>query len=666
MGYRPDIDGLRAVAVLLVVLFHAGASALSGGFVGVDVFFVISGFLITGIVDREIQNQRFTLAAFYRRRILRIMPALFATAWATTAVAAAILLPSDFAAFGKSLIAVTLSVANVYFWRANGGYFGENAQEVPLLHTWSLAVEEQYYLVWPVALAFLSRRLSRRALVVLVSLVALASLVLAEWSHEFTIGAGYYLLPTRVFELTTGSLVALTWNGLPRIRPLANSLLSMGGLLSILWSAIGLSEGDRFPGINALYPTVGTAMLIVSGRDTATLLTRVLSLRPLVFVGLISYSLYLWHWPVVVFVRYAGLDPTLLLSSAIVTVSILLAWLSWKYVETPFRQPGALTFGQVFSRRFAVPALLTVATGAAIWVAAGFPARFSPEIAAMDAALSSRPDVIRGHCHSSARDADEPPSPDCRFGTRGTARHTAFLFGDSYANHFTGFLGVLAEQAHVSVLDYTMDACQPVAGIRWGRSPFFGDSCQARNALAIEYLNSHPVDYVVLAGRWPSGHSGTAVARGQPEVWDGNARVADWQSYQSLFVQGLDRTFAAITSAGAVPVVIKSGVPTRRSPKCPVVKAYLVPWLECRARQDELPFSDQLVDDALRALGSKYPGVLVIDPKRAMCQNGMCESTIGGVPLYRDAVHLNHEGSRALGAEYARLHGNPFMSAPVR
>jgi peptidoglycan/LPS O-acetylase OafA/YrhL len=662
-SYRPDIDGLRAVAVLMVLFFHAGISGIPGGFVGVDVFFVISGFLITRIVDRECQQREFTYTSFYRRRILRIMPALFLIAWVTTALCAFILLPSDFASYGKSLLAVTFSVANVFFWRENGGYFAQNAQEVPLLHAWSLSVEEQYYLVWPLCVALGSRFLSRRALLGLTVALIVVSVGLAEWLPEFTLGAAYYLLPTRMYELLIGSLLALAWDALPDGAPRRNAVLSLGGLAAVLWSAVSLTEADRFPGVVALVPTLGAGALILSGKGAPGVVNRALALRPMVFIGLISYSLYLWHWPVLVLVRYTGQTLSPAISALCVGLSVACAWVSWRLVETPARHQPRLSFGQVATRFFVVPAGATAVLGAVIWLTGGIPGRFPANVQSMDAALNTRPDEIRGTCHASVRTSDVPPTDDCRFGAPGTPPRTAFMVGDSHANHFTGFVGAMAERAALSVVDYTMDACIPVAGRGWGERPYFAERCATRNRLALEHISARHFSYVILAGRWPSvGRPGVEPQGppGPPLLWQGTTVVTDRGVYRREFVDGLRQELRVITDSGAIPVVVKDSAPTRSSPKCPIIRTLFAPSLDCSLPTSAIAGLDGMIDAALAELRPEYPQLIVVDPKRIMCGSAKCESDLAGVPLYRDGAHLNDAGSRTLGATYADRIGNPF------
>ena len=366
MQYRPEIDGLRAVAVVPVILFHAGFGVFSGGYVGVDVFFVISGYLITTIIVTELAEGRFSIRRFYERRARRILPALFLVMLCCVPFAWMWMLPSQFKEFSQALVAVSFFVSNVLFWRQSG-YFAPAAEENPLLHTWSLAVEEQFYIVFPL-LMLAAWRFGRGRVFVLIAGLSLLSLLLAEWGWRNTPDANFYLIPTRAWELGVGALCALV---LHRRRPGTNSALAGLGLGLIAMSVLVYDASTPFPSLYALAPVGGTALVILYG-GAGTLPARLLSGRLMVGIGLISYSAYLWHQPLFAFARLRspGYPPdTVMALLALATLG--LAWLSWRYVEQPFRRrPRPL-----LPTRRAVFATSGVAT--AIVVALGFAGHLS-------------------------------------------------------------------------------------------------------------------------------------------------------------------------------------------------------------------------------------------------------------------------------------------------
>ncbi|TNC50413.1 acyltransferase [Rubellimicrobium rubrum] len=332
MNYRREIDGLRAVAVVPVILFHAGFQVFQGGFVGVDIFFVISGYLITNILISELERGQFSIASFYERRARRILPALFVVMICCIPFAWLWMLPPQFKEFSQSLVAVVFFVSNILFWQQDG-YFAESAELRPMLHTWSLAVEEQYYVLFPLLLMFLWR-LGRKRVFWIVGLVALLSLLLSEWASTRYASANFYLAPTRAWELLAGSLCAFVTVGRD-IR--ANNWASLIGLGLILFAILGFDGSMPYPGFHALVPVVGT-MLIVLFAAQGTWVAWLLSLRPFVGIGLISYSAYLWHQPLFAFARLRSIgEPPQSLMLLLAVASVVLAFLSWRYVERPFR-----------------------------------------------------------------------------------------------------------------------------------------------------------------------------------------------------------------------------------------------------------------------------------------------------------------------------------------
>ena len=354
MRHRAEIDGLRALAVLPVLLFHADFAMFGGGFVGVDVFFVISGYLITTIIVNERLAGRYSLRHFYARRIRRILPALIVVVLCSVPFAWFLMRPDQLNDFAQSVVASSFMASNILFY-IESGYFDLAANQKPLLHTWSLAVEEQYYLIYPLFLAVLWRWRARetsafdehRPLAPLgawLLVVLIASLLLAEWGWRHEPAGNFYLMPTRMWELLIGALVALT---MIDARSLASTgragWLAMIGLAMLVYAIFAFDENVPFPSLYALIPTLGTA-LIIRFAGPGNLTGRLLSVQWLTGVGLISYSLYLWHQPVLVFTRtYLPEDPTTWQLWLALGVCFPLAWLSWRFVEAPFRSRRTLT-----------------------------------------------------------------------------------------------------------------------------------------------------------------------------------------------------------------------------------------------------------------------------------------------------------------------------------
>jgi peptidoglycan/LPS O-acetylase OafA/YrhL len=355
LKYRAEIDGLRALAVVPVILFHAGFELFSGGFVGVDVFFVISGYLITTILIEDIENKRYSIVNFYERRARRILPALFFVMFVCIPFAWMWLLPSQMKDFSKSLVAVSLFASNILFWRESG-YFAAAAEEKPLLHTWSLAVEEQYYVLFPVFL-ILAWRFGKNRVFWMIVVTAAISLLLSEWGWRDKVSANFYLAPTRAWELFSGSIAAfiVQKNGVQK-----NNTLALLGLAAIIFSIFAYDKMTPFPSVYALVPVLGVVLLVLYA-DKETLAAKLLSTKYFVGIGLISYSAYLWHQPMFAFARIRSLEhPSHTLMLTLSLMSLVLAYLSWKYVEKPFRKRGDLNRVIIFG--FSTLGLVTFIT----------------------------------------------------------------------------------------------------------------------------------------------------------------------------------------------------------------------------------------------------------------------------------------------------------------
>jgi peptidoglycan/LPS O-acetylase OafA/YrhL len=424
MKYRKEIDGLRALAVIPVIMFHAGFSLFGGGFAGVDIFFVISGYLITSLIEPEVNSGSFSLVRFYERRARRILPALFLVLLCTLPFAWWLMLASDMIDFSKQLIGVAMFVPNVVLWRQSD-YFATVAELKPLLHTWSLGVEEQYYLFFPLALMLIAR-LGRRWLAVLLLAVAFLSLAVAQQTARTHPAFAFFLLPSRAWELVTGALCALY---LPaslrqpahdRHTAVLRECGALAGLTMILIAVFLFGKETPFPGLWALVPTVGAAMIIAFA-SPGTAVGRLLGSRALVGIGLVSYSAYLWHQPIFAFLRLAGDDlDSVALRVSLIILTFALAAVSWKFVEAPFRQVRLVDRRTIFKLAFAGSGCL-VLIGLGGIATNGFLFRFPPadrQLAAMG--YNNRTYVETRFVERTLKDFDA------------SGRRKIFLVGDSY------------------------------------------------------------------------------------------------------------------------------------------------------------------------------------------------------------------------------------------
>jgi peptidoglycan/LPS O-acetylase OafA/YrhL len=379
MKYRKEIDGLRAFAVLPVILFHAGFTTFSGGFVGVDIFFVISGYLITTIIVDEIEKGTFSLHNFYERRALRILPALFFVMLCTLSFAWFWMLPQDLKVFSESLMAVPIFASNILFWKTSG-YFDTASELNPLLHTWSLAVEEQYYVLFPLIL-MMTWKLGKKWIIQFLTSATFAGIFAAQWGTKTHPAFTFYLLPTRGFEILIGALISLCLNYKSNIASVSqslNQLASLAGLVFVLYAIFYFDRKTPSPSLYTLIPTIGAGLIIVFS-NSKNIVGKLLGGKLFVGLGLISYSTYLWHQPLLAFARLRNIYmPSSILLGSLVIISIMLGYLSWRYIEIPFRRNKLLVRNQVFLYGL-VGSLFFVLVGFLGYVGNGFHNRFSAD-----------------------------------------------------------------------------------------------------------------------------------------------------------------------------------------------------------------------------------------------------------------------------------------------
>ena len=458
MKYRAEIDGLRAVAVIPVILFHAGFGLFSGGFVGVDVFFVISGYLITTIIIEDIENKRCSIVNFYERRARRILPALFCVMLVCIPFAWIWMLPSQMKDFSQSLVAVSLFASNILFWRESG-YFTAAAEEKPLLHTWSLAVEEQFYVLFPIFL-ILAWRFGKNRVFWMIVVMAAISFLLSEWGWRNKAAANFYLAPTRAWELFAGSIAAFI---VQKQGVQKNNFLALLGLAAIVVSIFFYDETTPFPSVYALAPVLGVVLLVLYA-DKETLAAKLLSTKAFVGIGVVSYSAYLWHQPLFAFARIKLFGDTSELFMLILAVSsLVLGYISWKFVESPFRKMKGKSFftrKEVFSTSV-VGLTVFLCIGLYGHQANGFQERFDvPQEVLADFRLPMR---WEGFCFYSFNDRKLIVGEDgvnCKIGNSGLSSNN-LLFGDSYAAHWEPYLEAATNDNPFSITSVTTNWCFP-------------------------------------------------------------------------------------------------------------------------------------------------------------------------------------------------------------
>jgi peptidoglycan/LPS O-acetylase OafA/YrhL len=498
MFYRPEIDGLRSLAVLPVIFYHAGFSMVSGGFVGVDIFFVISGYLITFLLLRELeQAQTISISKFYERRIRRIIPALIAVSIASSIAAFNWLPPQALDRFGAALTSTFLFVSNIYFWR-NTGYFDSAAELNPLLHTWSLSVEEQFYIFFPLLLLFLFR-FRKSQLVPILVLFAAASLTLAQYLVRNHQGAAFYLITSRAWELLAGSLCAiyLTYHAqlLPK-NPVIREGLSIAGMLLLLASIFFLDHKVPFPGLAAAPVVIGTVFIICFSQHTIT--GKVLSAKPLVAIGLISYSLYLWHQPIFAFARLrCQCEPDFTSYLLLIVLSFALAYLCWKFIESPFRHKKRLSPTKLYWYCGSAAALL-LAFAISAKFSHGMKFRFSEEVLA---AIEIERDSDKTICPHKSILADAPGVELCEFGAS-DSREVVALIGDSHAGMLLHPLNQKLTQGQKKGVFIINWNCHVIPGFigNAGHESKLSD-CESSQKVVLNYLKNNKASTILIA-RW--------------------------------------------------------------------------------------------------------------------------------------------------------------------
>ena len=617
MDYRREIDGLRALAVLPVIFFHSGFETFSGGFVGVDIFFVISGYLITTIILTELENSKFSIINFYERRARRILPALFFVMLFCIPFAWFWLLPIDMKDFSKSLIAVSVFMSNIFFWLETG-YFVTAAELKPLLHTWSLAVEEQFYILFTLFL-MLFWKLGKRLILVTLGIAFFASLALAEWASYAKPFAAFYLLPTRGWELLIGAFAAfyLSQTNSKRFGRVVSEIGGWLGIALIFYAVFSFSKTTPFPGLYALIPTLGVLLIILFATQQTTV-GRFIGNKVFVGVGLISYSAYLWHQPLFALARHrSSSEPSQIVFLVLSLFAIILAYFSWKFIEVPFRKSDVITRKHVFSLTFFF-ILFFVFIGYFGTVRNGFESRFNR-------VLFGDIGHIEFHKYTDKKYFDcEPKSIAenalswhsflrCKQSKQGTPE--IILLGDSHAEHL--FLG-LAEYIPNKNIAYYILGEKPYVEVKDFKHIF--DEILYNNKPQHIILTMHFIDRVDTQG---SG------------LYDGFSRT----------IESLIKVGKSVTLVGNVP----------RFNQDPSLCVYSVSWklnTSCFLSLKDVERQQLIYDNILKRLGEEY-GLTYLPIYKDLCADDVCGMSNGKSILYRDNNHLNIIGSKLVGKSLA-------------
>ncbi|MDO9150113.1 MAG: acyltransferase family protein [Methylotenera sp.] len=622
MKYRSEIDGLRALAVTSVILFHAGLKAVSGGYVGVDIFFVISGFLITTIILSEIQAGNFSIANFYERRVRRILPALFFVMLVCVPFAWVVLSPYDMKYFSKSLAYVSIFLSNTIFYKQSG-YFDAATELKPLLHTWSLGIEEQYYVFFPLILILLWRY-ARNYILHALTAIFIISLLYAQYKVQVKPAAAFYLLQSRIWELMAGSISAVLVNkdlyGM-QTGKLKNPL-SIAGFILVLIAIFGFDKATPFPSFYTLIPILGTVLIILFGTEK-TLIARLFSFRPIVGVGLISFSAYLWHQPIFAFYRHQSyLEPSLIEMFILICAVLILAILTWKYIEQPFRNRNFLNRKQIFTIALIV-SLGFISFGLVGYYNNGFLSRLSQNEQAINDYRNHGGDWRRGSCFLGLEPDNVSYVPECF--ANGDQRQTILLWGDSHAAALYSGLRKKTDQ----LTQLTAAGCPPVLNDDYDVSKT-NKKCVAANKLVSQFVKNKKPGKIFL-------HA----------VWDGYT--------DEKILIGLGQTLNFIQSVSPESKVYIIGLVPQWKPTLPDVALRKHVSLD-KETYLKMPLYNKLyqLEEKIKVVSDQH-NVSYISPFARMCQLDQCLA-VGRVDnrfalTAFDYGHLTEEGADIL-ADY--------------
>jgi peptidoglycan/LPS O-acetylase OafA/YrhL len=642
VNYRPDIDGLRAIAVLSVILYHADKTMLPGGFVGVDIFFVISGYLISLHIFRDLATGHVSIKEFYRRRIKRIAPPMLLVVALTLFASQQLLRPEDAEAAAESALWSLFSAVNVYFWQSTDlSYFASSANEKPLLHLWSLGVEEQFYILWPLLLMLAYRRSHARGFLIIAAVTSAASFLLGDLYFPTDPSFVYFMLPARGGELLLGaiaSLIVLKWGHVA--LPLGTIRIAAAtGFVVLLASLVFTSDEQAFPGWRALPPTLGTTALILSGHFADSGPTRLLRRAPLVWVGLISYSAYLWHWPLMAIYRYGVGEPGTAARIIFIVLTLLLAWLTYLFVEQPARRSRG-TATQVLLRQFAVPAGMLALIAALAMKLDGYGIRwhsaaYRQELITLRSTV--RPPYSFEHvCQRQRLTAADARNPVCVSGLL-RAKTDTVLWGDSNAASYVDMISVLARSAGFSYRNVEVGACPPVFGNpeRFVEMRRLAD-CRASLVIARQVVEAARV--VIVSGSW-----------------------TDYERRSAEFLPAFFDTVRALASDGRLVLILGKAPVIAGYDRLCREKALSFPGRNCWIRAVPLRSDIAAINERLRNFAASTLNVEYFDATSFLCPGGLC-SAFGpdGQPIYFDSGHLTVQGSRKLGDQI--LHGSGIPS----
>ena len=623
--YHSHIDSLRAIAVFTVILFHINHNYLSGGFIGVDIFFVISGYLISSQIFKSVSHSTFSIKEFYARRIKRILPAAFSVIVFTIVIAQFLYLPEDAIKVVESGIWSAISLPNVYFWKfEDTSYFAASSYTTPLLHYWSLGVEEQFYLFWPLVVLILLPRLNKFlfSIVILVTIFISAGIAqtLISEHHSFV----YYMLPTRAGELLVGALLAALLHFNMIKKPTKNSPLLLLSVVGIVASCVFISSSAIFPGWLYLIPTSFAALFIWSGFNQASLTHKLLTIRPLLWLGKVSYSAYLVHWPLLAFYRYGYGEPSVFAAIVLFFTILLLAFINWKFIEERFRYSSG-TFTNLAFKQFILPSIVIATIAFAVIKTEGFGLRslsntYAAELASKrnHAVSTNKYDYI---CQFWRLEEEHFDNNDCIIGDN--KETDVLLWGDSNAAHYTGVLGTIAKEQGWSFRNASHAACPPI----------FTD---VKNFVKLDRYDDC-VSSIKLVKIKLAQYSTVIVSA----AYDHYQQLdSDFMSHFESMVLGLIKAEKKVIIVGKAPVF-------KNFDRHCLSKTIIYPFKNCFNVQQLNKAEIDDINKKLATFAKNTENVYYIDFNSIICSNG-CSPYIDGKPIYFDSSHIETLSSWAV------------------
>ncbi|MGC1183437.1 acyltransferase family protein [Legionella sp.] len=646
MNYRPDIDGLRAIAILFVLFFHSGLKLFPSGFIGVDVFFVISGFLITRIIYDSLQNNHFSFMEFYSRRLWRLQPVFLCLIFSTIFLTLFFYLPEDLLQYFKSARKTSLFISNTFFERITKDYFSPTHTELPLLHTWSLSIEWQCYLIFPIVIYFLHRIFSKDHSAKIIYLLTILFFAITLFFSSKNPATNYYHLSSRIFEFLIGSCIVFDSNRFS-FKKYFLELINIAALLCLFYMAMSSNINRGFPNGYTFILCAATGILIAAGKNNSkSILTQLLSVKPLVFIGLLSYSLYIWHWPVFVFIRYSKIEETTLVLLLAFSLIFIMAFFSWRFIEKPTQKFNKIKFRYSLTYLFLLPVLVLHISDYVVKKNEGFPQRFE-ENNKIDAQLKHYVNPLRSLC---LQEKNIEINANCVLGTKNSTSKTGFMFGDSHANHLWGFMDTLAHKANLSVLAHSTAACLSLPGIQqydWNNRIY--TACHEQTERYYSMIKTNHYDFVILGQNW-DGYFYKLI----------NNEPID--KAQQRIEKALNNALQIIIASGAKPVLIKSIVASD-SYNC------FLSHIKQRRKYnpDECNFDmksnkSEWQDDLFLHMKNKYTQLIIIDLQKVQCPNSRCTADINGIPVFRDSGHITDFASYHLADSYLKQYNNPLVT----